>query len=354
MAVPIEAYTVVAQKERVIDLIESGQLQAPNHRGLADDHLWCCSFMAHSDALALVSRLDALGVNTAQGPDSDIVVVNEFDQSIDPYCEWLQMGQWDKAWIAWLVGTEPKTVVAREGWDPSVGSGLSFSDGSDLEFVRMDENVEVHRNKETGEEVYIGRTEIPVEVLYEHASKVIIANMRTAGEPPLQSKSLQQVTQAVEEMSRVCEHPGATWQAWWLLGKGQIAIAQYEKAYQSFSNAYAKEQNHTAIPREWGGVCLELQRFDEAVGINRLAVAIEPDSNELVANLAISMLFAGQLDLADRTIEAALKLSPKDPVNQNIRGLITETQEGRRPQPRSFKDLSKPAKPKKKAWMFWK
>ncbi|MEM6260820.1 MAG: tetratricopeptide repeat protein [Planctomycetota bacterium] len=354
MALPIEAYTVVAQKERVIDLFENGQLQPLNHRELTDDHLWCCSFMAHSDALALVRRLDGMGLNTTQGPDSDIVVVNEFDQSIDPYCEWLQIGQWDKAWIVWFAGTEPKTVIAREGWDPSVGSGLSFSDGSDIEFVRMDENVEVHRNKETGEEVYVGRTETPVEVLYERASKIITANMRTAGEPPLQSEALQQVTVAVNEMSHVCGHPHATWQAWWLLGKGQIAIAQYEKAYQSFSNAYAKEQNHTAIPREWGGVCLELKRFDEAVEINRLAVAIEPDNNELVANLAISMLFAGQLDLADRTIEAAMKLAPQDPVNKNIRGLITETQEGRRPQPRSFQDLSDPAKPKKKAWMFWK
>ena len=354
MAVPIEAYSVVAQKDRVLEFLDSEQIQPPNNSAVADDHIWACSFMAHGDALAFIGKLQALGLNTTQGPDSDVVVVNEFDQAIDPYCEWLQMAQWDKAWIAWLVGTEPKSVIAKEGWDPSVGSGLSFSDGSDIEFVRMEGNVEVHRNKETGQEVYVGRTETPVEVLYKTAGKTIAEHMRTAGEPLLEGESLKAVRQAVSDMSHVCEHPDASWQAWWLLGKGQVSIGQYELAYQSFSKAYAIEQSQTAIPREWGGVCLELQRFDESVEIAQKAVAIEPDNNELIANLAISLLFAGQLDKAVHTIEAALKLSPNDSINKNIHNMIIETQEGRRPRPQSFADLHKPARPRKKSWMFWK
>lgn len=354
MAVPIEAYTVVAQKERMIPLLENEQIELPNSTALADDHIWCCSFMAHGDALTFADQLQALDLNTTQGPDSDVVIVNEFDQSIDPYCEWLQIAPWDKAWIAWLAGTEPNSVVAKEGWDPSVGSGVSFSDGSDLEFLRMDDNIEVHRNKKTGKEVYVARTQTPVEVLYETASKTIGEHMRTAGVPPLNGQPFENVQKAVHDMSLVCEHPSATWQAWWLLGKGQLAIGQNEDAYQSFQHAHRMEPNTTAIPREWGGVCMELKRFDEAVDVAQRAVSVEPDNAELIANLAIAMLFAARLEHADRTIDAAIKLSPTDPINQNIRRMITETQEGRRPQPQSFADLSKPAKPRKKAWQFWK
>ncbi|MEM9420379.1 MAG: hypothetical protein AAGA25_15225 [Planctomycetota bacterium] len=117
MAITIEAYTVVAQKARIAEALEAGEIPIPN-TPLADDHLWRCSFMAHADALAFADKLQALGFNTTQGPDSDVVVVNEFDQSIDPYCEWLKMAKWENAWIAWLNGTQPRTVFAKEGGTP--------------------------------------------------------------------------------------------------------------------------------------------------------------------------------------------------------------------------------------------
>lgn len=50
-------------------------------------------------------------MNVSQGPDSDAVLVNEFDHPIDPYCEWLTTGIWQKAVIAWRMGTRPESVV---------------------------------------------------------------------------------------------------------------------------------------------------------------------------------------------------------------------------------------------------
>jgi len=117
--------------------------------------------MAESDAQKFIQALEKFDLNVSQGPDPDVVLVSEFDRTVTPYCEWLATGQWEKAVIAWKAGTRPETVIAREGWDPKVGSGLHFHDPSsmdDLEFIRLDGGVEVYLNKATGKEVYIGRT----------------------------------------------------------------------------------------------------------------------------------------------------------------------------------------------------
>jgi hypothetical protein len=127
MAIPIEGYSIVAQTARIQRLLDDHAFAIPNSTALGDDHIWSCSFMAQVDAEKFLQILADLGLNVSQGPDSDVVLVNEFDRSIDPYCEWLATGAWEKAVIAWKAGTRPESVVAREGWDPQVGSGLVFT-----------------------------------------------------------------------------------------------------------------------------------------------------------------------------------------------------------------------------------
>ena len=161
MAVTIEGFTVVVQKARLQHLLEAEAFEMPNSTALADEQLWKCSFMAHADAGKFLRTLEGLGLNVSQGPDSDAVLVNEFDCSVEPYCEWLAAARWEKAVIAWLAGTRPESVVAREGWDPKVGSGLVFHDPATMKhlvFLRLEDNVEVFRDEKTGREVYIGRT----------------------------------------------------------------------------------------------------------------------------------------------------------------------------------------------------
>src|SRR6185295_1087166 len=154
MAIPIEAYSVVVQRERIQPLLDSVKISIPNATSIADDDLWRCCFMSLDDAKQFVRSLELLGLNTSVGPDSDVVLVNEIDCSIDPYCEWLLTARWEKSVIAWLAGTEPHCVVAREGWDPRVGSGVTIGDMDRLKLVRIDGNVEVYRDKDSGEEFY--------------------------------------------------------------------------------------------------------------------------------------------------------------------------------------------------------
>lgn len=358
MAVTIEGYSVVAQKARIQHLLEEQAFAIPNSTTLADEHLWKCSFMAHADAKQFLRTLEDLGLNVSQGPDSDVVLVNEFDRAIDPYCEWLATATWEKAVIAWRAGTRPDSVVAREGWDPKVGSGLVFHKRTalkHLQFLRLEDKVEVFLDKRTGQELYIGRTSTPVDALFMTAAAVIRKHFVTAGQPPLTGSAKAEVSKAAEMLEKVVSEAPDWWNAQWFYGKGLLALGNLQLAYQAFRCAYEQEKSVEMIPRELAGACLELRRFEEAVDIAEQAVVLEPDNADLLGNLALAYLMAGRNQEARKAIEAAIKIAPTDKINQNISRILLEIAEGRRAPPESLADLAKPAKPKKRRFfkLWW-
>jgi hypothetical protein len=308
--------------------------------------------MAEADARKFLRTLEKHGLNVSQGPDSDAVLISEFDRAIDPYCEWLRSGTWDKAIIAWKEGTRPETVTAREGWDPKVGSGLVLHDPSSmhyLEFVRLEDNVEVFLNKKTGKEVYIGRTSTPVDSMFTIASKVIQKHFVSAGAPILTDGPAEQVSEAAEMLEKVLAEVPDWWNAQWFYGKSQLALGNYEAAYQL-------EKSVEIIPRELAGVCLELGRFDESVVVGEAALALDPTNVELLGNLSLSYLLAGQFEHARKALDAAIKIDPEDSVSKTISRILSEIVEGRREQPKSLADFLKPGKPKKRRFfkLLWK
>lgn len=376
MAIPIEGYSVVVRRKRIQHLLDVGKIEIRNSTAIADDDLWRCSFMIMEDASKFARSLEALGLNASRGPDSDAVIVSEFDLSIEPYCEWLNTSKWEKAVIAWLAGTEPRTVVAPEGWDPKVGSGLTYSPGKDqLEFLRVEGQVEVYRDKQTGKEVYIGRTSMPVEALFKSAGQIITNHLRSIDEPVLTGADAAEVASAIAMLDQVLAEVSDEWRAYWMHGKGHLALGNLSAAYDSFTRAYALEKNEQAISRELAGVCLELGKYQQAVELAERAVSLQPDNDELLSNLALAHLLAGNIEAAQKTICAALKIDSSDSINQNVAMVIQQIANGSRPLPKSMRDLTnrKPQerherfvlapvsqplppidRPRKKFWQFWK
>ena len=359
MAIPIEGFSVVAQFNRIQHLLDDESLTVPNSTAISDSHIWRCSFMAEADAMKFLRTLRELGLNVEQGPDSDVVLATEFDRSVEPYCEWLRTGVWDKAVIAWKEGTSPETVTAREGWDPKMGSGLEFHDPSSmqfLEFLRLEDSVEVFLNKKTGKEVYIGRASTPVDALFTAASEIVRMHFVNAGAPSLTGSAATEVSEAAGMLEKVLSEVPDWWNAQWFYGKSQVALGNYEAAYTAFQHAYQHEKSVEAILRELAGVCLELRRFDEAVTVAEAALALDPGNAELLGNLAIAFLLAGRADHARKAIDAATKLDPEDKINQTIFRFLTEVEDGRRELPQSLNDFSKPAKLRKRRFfkLPWK
>ena len=340
MALPIEGFTLVAKLPRIAPLLESG-LESPNGMELQDEHLWCCSFMVAADAQAFALQLAELGLNVSQRPDSEFVMVNEFDQTIDPYCEWLQLAPYEKAVIAWLAGTVPNEVFAREGWDPTVGSGLRFRDpdnDDNLELLRVEDNVEVYRDKETGEEVYVGRTAPPLEALYEAACKVIIEHWA----PPLTEEAAAEIREALSQLELVVGEYPESWMAHWHRGKGYAVLGDLDGAYTAFHLANQLAPEEVMTIKELGGLCLELGHFEEAVSVAQSGVELAPDDPILLGNLAVSFLRAAELEKARRAIDVALKVDAEDEINVRLEARVREVETGQRPQPQSMAELSQP------------
>ncbi len=365
MAIPIEGYTVVAQRDRIQDLLDSEKVPTPNATVLADDYLWRCSFMTEGDATRFAKSLESLGLNISQGPDSDVVLVNEFDLAIAPYCEWLLTARWEKAVIAWLAGTDPRTLVARQGWDPKIGSGLSFRTSTEgFEFVRLDDNnVEVYRDKGTGQLHYVGRTSVPVASLFRTAADIVRKHFRVAGQPALTGADADDVTRAIAMLDKALAESRDDWHIHWFHGKGHVALGNLLAAYESFHCAYALEKNEEAILRELAGTCLALGKFDEGLRLGERAVTLHPDNHELLGNLALAHLLAGNVEPAQRTIKAAQTIQPIDTINSYLATVINDVAAGRRPIPKSMDDLNPRPRQRpqrtspqsqKKFWQFWK
>ncbi|MCA9217512.1 MAG: tetratricopeptide repeat protein [Planctomycetales bacterium] len=359
MAIPLEGYSVVAQLNRISHLLKSNEVSATTRSVVSDGNIWRRSFMAEEDARKFLQELQERNVNVQFGPDPDAVLVNEFDQSIEPHCSWLSVSTYEKAVIGWRTGTDPNAIVAYEDWDPKAGSGLIFHDPEgehDLEFVRAEDNIVVYLDRSSGEEVYVGRSSPPILSLFEAGRDTILKHFYSPGDPIVTGSAAEEIADAIDMLSRVTEEDPDAWGAHWFLGKGLTAVGRYEEAYQSFHRALELERDTEAIGRELAGVCLELKKYDEAVTVAEQAAALKPDDHTTLGNLALCYLFAGRLHEARKTILAARKLHPANESNNAIAKLIEDVTSGMRALPETISELSAP-KPKRTIWQrlfFWR
>lgn len=339
MAIALEGYVVVVKYAAIAQLLEERCVEIPNVNSLHDGDLWCCSFMNSHDCATFVGELHQLGLNTTDGPDSDVVVVNEFDKSVTPYCEWLEIGPFDKGTIAWLAGTQPESVVAPNGWDPAEGSRLQYGRPEDLEFVRLDGNVEVYRDTNTGQELYIGRTTVPVDALYQEACDVIMRHFVNPGDPQLYGDVAKAVEEAKEKLDIVISEAPESYGAFWFKGKALFGLGELEASYEAFQQAYEIEKSVDSIPREIGAVCMQMCKFEEAVAALEATAILVPDNVEVLGNLACAYLLAGDHEKAKKSVNSAMKIDRTDVVNAMLSMAIDEVMMGSRPQPKTLDEL---------------
>jgi len=362
VAIAIQGLTIVVRLDRAAELLPGGiEFLTTLGNGTAgnDEHFWRCCFMADADGEALFEQLRSQGLNANPGPDPDMVLVNEFDLQVEPYCEWLIVHRAQKAVIAWLVGTTPKTVIATPGWSFENGSGLQRAkqDDAHLKFVRVEENgMEVYFNEDTQTECYITRDTPSAEALnwrFKEAAKRI--PMVSPGGPLITGQQADEIRGAIAELEGVAVHASESWRTLFMIGKGWQAVGDLQKAYTALRRAHELSTENESVPREFAGLCLDLGLAEEAIQVGLRAASLLPDNHETLGNLACAYIIGGKHSEATRTIDAALKLQPADRANQFLQKAIGDIISGRRPQPACLKDLMRV--PPKSVWehlKFWK
>jgi tetratricopeptide (TPR) repeat protein len=345
MAVALNAISIIARLDAVSRSFPGGReaflLNIPNSMFCSDEDLIVSSFMVETDAREFMQELRRLGLTCYPETDSTVVLVNAFQFERAELPEWLEIGKYQNAVIGWLAGAEIKTIHGPPDWDPEDDT-LQFATVEEaakrLEFLRRDGSVEVYRDRQTGQELYTARTNLPLDEMFKEAGEIVTKNMIHPGQAALTGEQAATVFRAVEMLEIITERVSDSWRAFWLLAKGEHAIGKPLRAYEGYKSALALEPDEINILRELGGVCLELGRGTEAVTYAEQAVCIDPGSPELLGNLAMAHLIAGNVPAAQKTIHAARNMNSSDRTNTNIEKIITDVAKGRRASPKNLRE----------------
>ena len=332
---------------------------APNGRAYSDDFLSQCSFMNGEDAEEFQQQLVIRGVVVEDAREMVLIEGANRDQPLA--CEWLQLFEYKGHLIGRHREDTTTTIIAHEGFDlekePEIRHYSAEEIAEKLEFVRREGNIEVYRHKETGEELFVGRTTESIEQVFEQSAATIRKHFRNPGHPPADATAQKEIREAVNELQRVIGKYPEFWQAYFFLGKAWQSLDNYEHAYKNFIRAHKLEEGDSTICKELAGVCLELGNNHEALTFGQRAVAICPDDATLLCNLAVNHLLVGNGEAAQKSIRSAMKLDPDDQVNQNVKRLIDSVTGGQRAWPKSFAELtgrskatSRISKPQKTWW----
>lgn len=320
--------------------VEDFRAVAPNSQAYSDQYISQCSFMEHLDAVDFVKQLELRGI--AVDPEGvEIVVVFCAEPQIPANCNWLQLHKYNDHVLGRHPEDNSRKLIAPNGFSLEGKSKFHHYTHEEIEekteFVRREEYVDVYRDKETGQELYVGRTTESLEDIYNEAIAVIRNNFRHPGGPII-SDHHQDIRTAIAGLQRVVGQHPEFWQAYFFAGKGWQSLGENEKAYDNFAKAFALEKENTSICKEIAGTCLELGRAEEAVGYAETAVACLPEDAELICNLAICHLLAGNGDAAQKSIAQAVKLDD-DEFSRSVAGLIRDVIDEKRSWPRTLAEI---------------
>jgi tetratricopeptide (TPR) repeat protein len=129
------------------------------------------------------------------------------------------------------------------------------------------------------------------------------------------------------------------WAAYWIIGKAYQALHDSENACDAFGKSFSIQDQNPDVAREYMMECLNLGRSDEGMRVAQHAVELRPTDAGLIANLALANLIAGKVGAALQRADESLRISPNDKITQALKKLIIEVRDGKRPQPKSARDL---------------
>ena len=354
MAVLIEAFSVVVRNATLAAKypggVEGYRRDCPNGSFCADEHLSRIGFMAPGDADLFVAQLAAKGLTPyRQGAAEDVALARPPGGLLRP-CAWLVVGRWGQTMIAWLAGAKRGDLHAPANWNAERPMQQMSAEEAKrrLEFVRSQDNVDVYRDKETGKELYVGRTAPQPDAnrsrhddLYRQASGLIQGLIAVHGKTPaeLNAGARQRLVDAIglfEEVVRI--NPG-NWPAMWLLGKIYERLSDPARGLEWFARSHRVNPDHPDVAREAAIAAMDAGRPAEAVAYCERAIEAKPDEAALRANLALALLFSGKPAEARVAAGEALRRDPTDAITTHVARIIDEVLAGVRPCPHHVRDL---------------
>jgi tetratricopeptide (TPR) repeat protein len=354
MAVVIEGYSVVVRNATLAAKypggVEGYRRDCPNGSFCADESLSRVGFMARSDADIFVAQLAGAGLTPFRnGAAEEVALVSPQEGHLLP-CAWLEWGWWGPAAIAWLAGTARGNLHAPAGWNAERPLQQMSAEEARrrLEFLRSEGNVDVYRDRTTGQELYVGRTAATAgpdrarhDELYQQGCRLIegliILNNQAPG--PLDPPQRKRLEEAISLFVEVVGINPQNWAVMWLLGKVYQRLGEYEHGLAWFSRAHRVHPDQPDVAREASIAAMDLGRPEEAIPFCERAIAANPEDPGLRANLAVALLFSGKPAEARAVAQEALARDPADAITAQIVRITEQVLAGTRPCPHHMRDL---------------
>lgn len=172
MAVLIEAISVVVRMDAIVERYpgawEGFRRDVPNRTLCADDCLARIGFMTPPDVKKYYESLNRKGLSgPAGGKRHDFVVVDQ-QRGFTTDCDWAEFGSINfaggKVSACRLVGDTDTVLATPDGWsfEESLSRKYGFVPSEEvheqLEFLRRESGCDVYRDRDTGREVFVGRS----------------------------------------------------------------------------------------------------------------------------------------------------------------------------------------------------
>jgi hypothetical protein len=175
MAVLVEGISVIFRVDAIEEKYPGGwegfARDCPNNSLCADGDLARVGFMSPKDTNRFVSLLSSRGLTYLDNGKAEDLVVADQQRGFAASCDWAELGEVPAPGTASehvvacrAAKSEEQLLMTPDGWtyEDSLSANFKFTEAESvpdrLEFLRHEDGVDVYRDKETGEEVYTGRT----------------------------------------------------------------------------------------------------------------------------------------------------------------------------------------------------
>lgn len=363
MPILIEALSVVVRRETIDRRYEGGWsgfvADTMNDTLCADSNIARIGFMHPNDVSAFIRRLERHGFVFLDGAGSamDVVVVDQREGPTTP-CTWIEFFRQTVPGgvvsAARLAGSREEGLFCPDGWDFEHSLSRSFQfypnaeKNENLEFVRQEHAISVFRDRRTGQEVYLTRpttlggdeqhsyADDDYEALWSEASD-LLAPYAASDHRPETADEIAKVARAKQALEMITALPDVNFPPWWLLGIARRLLSDREGAYAAFARAYGMAPDEIEVARHFAMECIALGYGQEAIAVTTKMTKLTPGDAGILANHALALLIAGDVDGAFREVGRALQMNPDDEITQHLRELIDNVRAGRVERPSRIK-----------------
>lgn len=334
MAVVLTAFDLIVRVDAIEGGISTFARAVPNSTFCTDDRIARVSFMNPDDRDDFLARLVDLPADA---------VARVHRHGTESGAEWLERGPCAGLEAVWLKDEPREPLVVPVYWKPTEVAFKSAKEVAEhLELVGVEGNVQVYRDKRTGQKLYAARTQPVVDP--ERAAEADALRTQAAdivkplfgkllSREPLALFEKRRLRASIEIYEKVLAVVPHDWAAHWMIGMLLRGTGDHERARDHFEKAYDVNPRNPDVGREYAAQHMILGRGSDAVRIGRELCARFPDDAGLQSNLGLALLIAGQVDEALAVVKDARARDPEDPITRALLEHVEDVRRGRAQRP---------------------